>query len=175
MLNLGWICDFGLKSRWLCLKVLLFLPAPILHHHFVHRYVFCPLLSKILCPRNPNLNPWNLPICCILQALACFFFESDLEGQDQPSVLVKTPEKSSCCDGLDSNEAFNIQNGAIRVGFMWDVFLEPFVQETGMTFQTSPFIFIYSSCAYKVHTFWEGHKILQSLPLTFDCVYCSQK
>ena len=23
--------------------------------------------------------------------------------------------------------------------------------------------------------FWEGHKILQNLPLTFDCMYCSQK
>ena len=27
----------------------------------------------------------------------------------------------------------------------------------------------------KVHIFWEGHKILQNLPLTFDCMYCSQK
>ena len=27
----------------------------------------------------------------------------------------------------------------------------------------------------KVHIFWEGHKILRSLPLTFDCMYCSQK
>ena len=27
----------------------------------------------------------------------------------------------------------------------------------------------------KVHIFWEGHKILQNLPLTFDCVYCGQK
>ena len=26
----------------------------------------------------------------------------------------------------------------------------------------------------KVHIFWEGHKILQNLHLTFDCVYCSQ-
>ena len=26
----------------------------------------------------------------------------------------------------------------------------------------------------KVHIFWEGHKILQNLPLTFDCMYCSQ-
>ena len=28
---------------------------------------------------------------------------------------------------------------------------------------------------YKVHIFWEGHKILRNLPLTFDCMYCSQK
>ena len=28
---------------------------------------------------------------------------------------------------------------------------------------------------FKVHIFWEGHKILQNLPLTFDCMYCSQK
>ena len=28
--------------------------------------------------------------------------------------------------------------------------------------------------AYKVHIFWEGHKILQNLPFTFDCLYCSQ-
>ena len=27
----------------------------------------------------------------------------------------------------------------------------------------------------KVHIFWEGHKILRNLPLTFDCMYCSQK
>ena len=28
---------------------------------------------------------------------------------------------------------------------------------------------------FKVHTFWEGHKILQNLHLTFECMYCSQK
>ena len=28
---------------------------------------------------------------------------------------------------------------------------------------------------FKVHIFWEGHKILQNLPLTFDHMYCSQK
>ena len=27
----------------------------------------------------------------------------------------------------------------------------------------------------KVHVFWEGHKILRNLHLTFDCMYCSQK
>ena len=27
----------------------------------------------------------------------------------------------------------------------------------------------------KVHTFWEGHKILRNFQLTFDCMYCSQK
>ena len=27
----------------------------------------------------------------------------------------------------------------------------------------------------KVHIFWEGHKILRNLHLTFDCMYCSQK
>ena len=27
----------------------------------------------------------------------------------------------------------------------------------------------------KLHIFWEGHKILQNLQLTFDCMYCSQK
>ena len=27
----------------------------------------------------------------------------------------------------------------------------------------------------KVHIFWEGHKILRNLPLTFYCMYCSQK
>ena len=26
----------------------------------------------------------------------------------------------------------------------------------------------------KVHIFWEGHKILRNLPLTFDCMYCSK-
>ena len=26
----------------------------------------------------------------------------------------------------------------------------------------------------KVHIFWEGHKILQNLHLTFDCVYCTR-
>ena len=28
---------------------------------------------------------------------------------------------------------------------------------------------------FKVHIFWEGHKILRNCPLTFDCMYCSQK
>ena len=27
----------------------------------------------------------------------------------------------------------------------------------------------------KVHIFWEGHKILRNLHLTFDCMYCNQK
>ena len=27
----------------------------------------------------------------------------------------------------------------------------------------------------KSHIFWEGHKILRNLHLTFDCMYCSQK
>ena len=27
----------------------------------------------------------------------------------------------------------------------------------------------------KVHIFWEGHKILQNIHLTFDCMYCGQK
>ena len=26
--------------------------------------------------------------------------------------------------------------------------------------------------SFKVHIFWEGHKILRNLPLTFDCLYC---
>ena len=29
------------------------------------------------------------------------------------------------------------------------------------------------SAKIKVHIFWEGHKILRNLPLTFDCMYCS--
>ena len=29
--------------------------------------------------------------------------------------------------------------------------------------------------AIKVHIFWEDHKILRNHPLTFDCMYCSQK
>ena len=28
---------------------------------------------------------------------------------------------------------------------------------------------------FKVHIFWEGHKNLRNLPLTFDCMYCGQK
>ena len=28
---------------------------------------------------------------------------------------------------------------------------------------------------FKVHIFWEGHKILRNHPLTFDCMHCSQK
>ena len=28
--------------------------------------------------------------------------------------------------------------------------------------------------SFKVHIFWEGHKILRNLPLTFDCRYGSQ-
>ena len=30
------------------------------------------------------------------------------------------------------------------------------------------------SNSIKVHIFWEGHKILRNLHLTFDCMYCSQ-
>ena len=26
----------------------------------------------------------------------------------------------------------------------------------------------------KVHIFWEGHKIMWNLPLTFDCMYCRE-
>ena len=29
--------------------------------------------------------------------------------------------------------------------------------------------------SFKVHIFWEGHKILRNLPLTFDCNYIGQK
>ena len=28
---------------------------------------------------------------------------------------------------------------------------------------------------FKVYIFWEGHKILQNLPLTFDCMYYSER
>ena len=31
------------------------------------------------------------------------------------------------------------------------------------------------SYKFKFHIFWEGHKILRNLHLTFDCMYCSQK
>ena len=31
---------------------------------------------------------------------------------------------------------------------------------------------IVTSVLYKVPIFWEGHKILRNLPLTFDCMYC---
>ena len=34
-----------------------------------------------------------------------------------------------------------------------------------------PLTFDYS----KVHMFWEGHKIWRNIPLTFDGMYCSQK
>ena len=27
----------------------------------------------------------------------------------------------------------------------------------------------------KVYIYWEGHKILRNLHLTFDCIYCGQK
>ena len=36
-------------------------------------------------------------------------------------------------------------------------------------------IFCIKNQTTKVHIFWEGHKILRNLHLTFDCVYCSQK
>ena len=32
----------------------------------------------------------------------------------------------------------------------------------------------YDNRSIKVHTFWEGHKILRNLHLTFDCIYCSE-
>ena len=34
---------------------------------------------------------------------------------------------------------------------------------------------IYEFTTSKVDIFWEGHKILRNLHLTFDCMYCSQK
>ena len=37
------------------------------------------------------------------------------------------------------------------------------------------FCLYYVVFVVKVHIFWEGHKIWRNLPLTFDCMYCSQK
>ena len=42
-------------------------------------------------------------------------------------------------------------------------------------FPTKIKIFNDSEQPGKVHIFREGHKILQNLPLTFDCMCCSQK
>ena len=42
-----------------------------------------------------------------------------------------------------------------------------------MIFQNTMYIEFHLSI--KVHIFWKGHKILQNLHLTFDCVYCGQK
>ena len=42
-----------------------------------------------------------------------------------------------------------------------------------MDYQVGNFLQPFLAC--KVHIFWEGHKILQNIPLTFDCMYCSQK
>ena len=36
-------------------------------------------------------------------------------------------------------------------------------------------LYTFMTVIHKVHIFWEGHKILQNLHLTFDCMYCSQK
>ena len=36
------------------------------------------------------------------------------------------------------------------------------------------FIFHDAVKIIKVHIFWDGHKILRNLLLTFDCVYCSK-
>ena len=33
----------------------------------------------------------------------------------------------------------------------------------------------YQNIFFKVHIFWEGHKLSRNLHLTFDCMYCSQK
>ena len=35
--------------------------------------------------------------------------------------------------------------------------------------------YIFFIHCFKVHLFWESHKISRNLPLTFDCMYCSQK
>ena len=37
------------------------------------------------------------------------------------------------------------------------------------------FLYFFVVIWFKVHIFWEGHKILRNLPLTCDCMYCSQK
>ena len=42
-------------------------------------------------------------------------------------------------------------------------------------FSSSGLFCLASSLRFKVHIFWEGHKILRNLPLTFDRMYCSQK
>ena len=34
---------------------------------------------------------------------------------------------------------------------------------------------LHSISTGKVHIFWEGDRILKNHPLTFDCMYCSQK
>ena len=45
-------------------------------------------------------------------------------------------------------------------------------QEQTSSFHLTPTQVIHAN---KVHIFWEGYKILRNLPLTFDCIYCSQK
>ena len=47
----------------------------------------------------------------------------------------------------------------------------------GKTFKCHKMILCAQSDPFKgkVHIFWEGHKILRNLHLTFDCIYCSQK
>ena len=59
-------------------------------------------------------------------------------------------------------KAENLQN----VWYLFDTFIQTVKSQTN------------AACAHKpdkVHIFWEGHKILQNLSLTFDCMYCSQK
>ena len=49
----------------------------------------------------------------------------------------------------------------------------PKLKEYEIAFGTVCSYFLVHFC--KVHIFWEGHKILQNLPLTFDCMYCSKR
>ena len=41
-----------------------------------------------------------------------------------------------------------------------------------LTWPPWPLCFLY---CYLIHIFWEGHKILRNLHLTFVCMYCRQK
>ena len=55
-------------------------------------------------------------------------------------------------------------------------FPEPIGQAHDMFFSRIFWVQIHDLYSYqilcnKVHIFWEGHKILRNLPLTFDCVY----
>ena len=59
-----------------------------------------------------------------------------------------------------------------------DWFFMQFLRQLGLCFRAIELLRPHKkwvALIYKVHIFWEGHKILQNLPLIFDCMYCGQK
>ena len=67
------------------------------------------------------------------------------------------------------------QHVRMRVTYknLWEMFAMPVYCCLGLIFDILKYHVVCNNMNFKVHIFWEGHKILQNLPLTFDySTYC---